>query len=499
MPPPPPPPGFEQFGSLNFSSPDFQNFANQFIPPPNGTPPPPGTPGAPPPGAAPPPTFANFPFAAFLQDNPLEMIIPNVPPKFDPGAAFGQFTFGTVPPPPPGFPPFPPPPPPGSGGFGAFPPPPPGAPGAPPPPGGFVPGTPPPGSLPPGVPPPPPPPGFQIGAPPVFPPGLPDGFYAFHNSLSTMYDFLSALPPPPPGVPGGPPLPGTPGAPGEGPPDGVPGVPFNFVDFATVAEFLPPGFLLPEQVTGAFDSFGLGHPLIGEGGEVNPELENALAEHPPVPTGFDAFDFAGDAAQFDDMFSVYDAQNVGTTKQGQVNSTFTAPLDDGSTARSSDTTVMEAIPGQATPLILMEPGVYQTQWVVDIHQVTSSHVFVEHPDDPENPTEFDMTREVFSQMTWTMLIKEIDEDGDGVVDRLETTGANTVAVLDEIEDGAPPDGVPPLPPSPDLLLPMQFQGVLQTSDDTSPATDANSAASGGDAASSTASDETSSGEPTTPP
>ncbi len=269
-----------------------------------------------------------------------------------------------------------------------------------------------------------------------------------------MHDFLGALPPPLP--------PGTPPVPGEAPPPGVPGVPFNVVEFDAIAEFLPPGFLLPEQIVGAFDSFGVGHPLIGEGGEVNPELETALAERPPVPVGFDGFDFVGDAGQFDDMFSVYDATGVGETKQGQVNATFTSPLGDGSTAFCAETTVIEAIPGQATPLILMEPGVYQTQWVVDIHQFTSSHVVIEHPDDPDNPTEFDMTREAFSQMTWTMLIKEVDEDGDGVVDKLETTGANATTVLDEIMDGGPPEGFPPLPPSPELLLPMQFQGVMQT-------------------------------------
>ncbi len=447
---------------MNFSSPEFSAFAGQFLgtpPPPGslppGTPPPPGSPGAPP------PTFANFPFGEFLQHHPIETIIPGVPPKFEPGAAFGQFAFGSVPPPPPGFPPFPPPPDLAGSPFGFFPPPfPPGVtpPGTPPP-GGFPPGTPPPpGGLPPGT---PPPPGFgplppigggPIGPPPELPPGLPEQFYVFHDALLAMHDFLSTQPFPPP--PAGPI--GDDGLPGGAPP---PGFPFAFIDFASVAEFLPPGFLPPDMVTGAFENFGAGHPLIGEGGEVNPELEDALAEHPPVPPGFDGFDFTGDFAQFDDMFTVYHADNVGQTLQGQVNATFTGLLDDGSEAVGSDTTVIQAIPGQATPLILMEPGVYQTQWVVDIHQTTSSHVVIQHPD-LEDGVEIDMTTETFSQMTWTMLIKEVDTDGDGLADEVQTSGANSIDVIEQTTDGELPEGLPPLPPAPELLLPLQFQGVM---------------------------------------
>ena len=444
--PPPPPPGFEAFpGFFNFGSTEFTNFAQQFAPPPPGTPgapPPPGTPGAPPPSS-----FATFPFQAFLQDHPLEAIIPGVPPKFDPGAVFGAFVFGTIPPPPPGFPPFPPPPDfAATGGFGFGPP-------LPPPPGGVL----PPGPPPPGA---PPFPGIPPGPPPGLPPGLPEGFYEFHAALSAMHEFLSgfAFPPPPPG-----PL-GEDGAfPGTGP-DGAlpPGVPFQFIDFATIAEFLPPGFLSPEAIAGAFESFGTGHPLIGEGGEVNPELEVALGEHPPIPPGFDGFDFAGDAQHFDDLFTVYDAANVGETLTGQVNATFADPLEDGSEAKCTETTVVEAITGQATPLVLMEPGVYQTQWVVDLHVTTNTHVAISFPGAPEVGTEFDMAKEIFSQMTWTMLIQEIDTDGDGVADEIHTTGANTIEVLEETAAGEIPAGLPPLPEPPPLLVPFQFQGVLET-------------------------------------
>jgi len=462
-PPPPPPPGFEQFpGFFNFASPEFSNFANQFIPPPSGTPgapPPPGTPGAPGVPGAPPPTFANFPFAQFLQNNPLDAIIPGVPPKFDPGAAFGQFTLGTVPPPPPGFRPFPPPPAFVGPGFGfVFPPPP----GAPPPPGGFPPGTPPPpGTSPPGSPPPPggffPPPGVPIGPPPELPPGLPEEFYAFHDAQKALYELLAGMQfPPPPGGPLGPN--------GEFPGEGVdglpPGIPFNFVDFASIAEFLPPGFLPPEAVAGAFDSFGVGHPLIGEGGEVNPELEAALDEHPPIPPGFDGFDFQGDLPHFDDMFTVYNAATAGQPVGGQVNSTFVGAMEDGSEARSSDTTVLEVITGQATPLVQMEPGVFQTQWVVDIHLTTTSHVVLQNAELGDG-TEFDTSKEVFSQMTWTMLVQEVDVDGDGVADEIHTTGANQIAVLEETTEGEIPEGLPPLPTPPAVLLPFQFQGVMQ--------------------------------------
>jgi hypothetical protein len=156
---------------------------------------------------------------------------------------------------------------------------------------------------------------------------------------------------------------------------------------------------------------------------------------------------------------VYNAATVGQPMAGQVNSTFVGTLDDGSQAHRSETTLLETITGQATPLVQMEPGVFQTQWVVDIHQTTTSHVVVENPDLGDG-TEVDTTTEIFSQMTWTMLIEEVDTDGDGVADEIHTTGANQVEVLDEKTDGAPPEGLPPLPPSPPLLLPFQFQGVL---------------------------------------
>ena len=373
-------------------------------------------------------------------DHPLEMVIPGIPPKFEPGAAFGAFTFGTVPPPPPGFPPFPLPPSIAGSGFGFA-----------PPPGSLPPGTPPPGGLPPEPMPiiDPSAPGMPIGAPPGLPPGLPEQFYAFHDALTAMHEFLQsgALPPP-----GGPLGDGTDGLP--------PGIQFQFLDFESIAEFLPPSFLSPEAVAGAFDSFGEGHPLIGEGAEVNPELEEALFEHPPVPEGFDGFDFTGDTPQFDDLLTVYNPATVGTTLTGQVNSTFSGVLDDGGLLKCVDTTVLEVIPGQAAPLVQMEPGVYQTQWVVDTHQQTSSHFVIENPEDPEHPLEFDVSKEVYSQVTWTMLIKEVDTDGDGVVDEVQTTGANTIEVIEENVDGEMPTNMPPLPEPPALLMPMQFQGVM---------------------------------------
>lgn len=269
-----------------------------------------------------------------------------------------------------------------------------------------------------------------------------------------MHDFLAQLPPPTGGLPGpdGPPIDGLP-----------PGQPFAFVDFEEIAEFLPPGFLSPELVTGAFETFGQGHPLIGDG-EVNPELEDALFEHPPIPAGFDGFDFQGDTEQFDDMFSVYNVANVGTTLQGQVNSTFNEVLEDGSEAKCSDTTVIEAIPGQATPLVQMAPGVFQSQWVVDIHRTTSTHVSIENAELGDG-VEFNLTTEEFSQMTWTVLVQEVDLDGDGVTDQIQTTGANTVEVLENTVTGDVPAGLPPLSAPPEIIMPMNFQGVLDLAEE----------------------------------
>lgn len=402
----------------------FTNFLNT-------NPVPGGPPGAPP-GA--PPPFAQIPFGQFLLNNPLESILPNIPPRFDHGV-FGPILFGQVPPPPPGFPPFPPPPTGNTGGFGGFvfgPPP------GPPPPGGT-----PPGGIP-GT-----PPGTPPGPPPGLPLGLPPGIYQFHDAVGGMRDFLAGGQFLPPGA--GPP------PPGQGP-EGAPG--FVFVDFASIAEFLPPSFLPPEAIAGIFDNFGQGHPLIGAEGDVNPDLETALNDHPPIPEGFDGFDFTGDFPQFDDMFTLYDAAHVGQPMTGQVNATFSAALEDGTPVHCSDTTVVEAILGEATPLILMEEGVCQIQWVVDLHQVTTTHVVVGDPADPTNMIEYDQTKDVLSQMTWTMLIEEVDTDGDGVADEIHTTGGNQVEVLDEQMETGKPDGLPDPPPPPELVLPFDFQGVL---------------------------------------
>ncbi|MFQ5462719.1 MAG: hypothetical protein ACE5E5_08845, partial [Phycisphaerae bacterium] len=290
------------------------------------------------------------------------------------------------------------------------------------------------------------------------PPDLPPEFFQFQERLSELQNLLQDSPPP---LAGGPPPPGSgPALPGDAPTGSAPSAQLAFLGFDEVADLLPEDFLPPDQVAEKLDVFGQDHPLIGDGGVVNPDLETAMLEHPPVPEGFDGFDFTGDQAQFDDMFSVYDEGNVGTTQRGQVNSTLNDVLEDGTKVRCSDTTVLETVQGEAMPLVEMEPGVYQTQWVVNIRQLTTSVMQFEDPVDPTIVTEADQSREVLSQMTWTMVMQEVDTDGDGVPDEMRMTGSNKLKVLSDTTEGGPPADLPPMPPPPPIVIPLDFEGVL---------------------------------------
>ena len=77
----------------------------------------------------------------------------------------------------------------------------------------------------------------------------------------------------------------------------------------------------------------------------------------------------------------------------------------------------------------------------------------------KNPA--DQSREILSQMTWTMVLHEVDTDGDGVPDEVRVSGSNTVEILSETVDGGLPDGFPSLPAPPPLILPLEFEGILE--------------------------------------
>ena len=63
-------------------------------------------------------------------------------------------------------------------------------------------------------------------------------------------------------------------------------------------------------------------------------------------------------------------------------------------------------------------------------------------------------------MTWTMVMRDVDTDGDGEPDQVQVSGSNVVEILEESIEGDVPAGLPPLPPPPDLLLGLDFEGVL---------------------------------------
>ncbi len=314
---------------------------------------------------------------------------------------------------------------------------------------------------------PPPPDGFLEFPPP---PPIVDGQagidFAFDPTLDNFNGFVDNLN-----------IPVPPNGNGPDAPAGV--AELGLVTFNAVADQLPADFPLPEEAVARFDSFGVNSPLIGDDGEVNPELEKAFAEHPPVPSGFDALDFQGDQPQFDDMFTVYDADKAGETTHGQVMTTFSNTLEDGSTVKCSETTLLEVVQGEATPLIEMAPGVSQTQWTVNIRQQTSASFLISDPNNPGAEMQVDQSREVISQMTWTMVMKDVDTDGDGVPDKVQVSGSNVVDILSSTTDGELPADLPPMPPPPDLLLDLGFEGVLdlQAPTDaaagTTPAADAN--------------------------
>ena len=302
--------------------------------------------------------------------------------------------------------------------------------------------------------------GAAFGAPPGdFPdgsiPDLPPEFFEFKDQLDELHPFLEnfEFPPPPDG---------------EFPPEDLPFFPdgrprLGGIDFDQIADLLPPGFPPPEAAIAAFERFGRDHPLVGDGGVVNPDLEKALAEHPPAPAGFDAFDFEGDRPQFDDLFTVYDEQNIGETVRGQVNATTNVILEDGTPMHRSNTTVLECVQEEALPLVQMAPGVFQTQWVVNVRRLTNIVVELGGRNDPEGATQFEETIEELSQVTWTMIMREVDTDGDGIPDEVHMSGSSVVDVLRRTVTGGPPEGAPPLPPPPPLVLPFDFEGVLATS------------------------------------
>ena len=66
-------------------------------------------------------------------------------------------------------------------------------------------------------------------------------------------------------------------------------------------------------------------------------------------------------------------------------------------------------------------------------------------------------------MTWTMIMREVDTDGDGIPDEVHMSGSSVVDILSTTVTGGPPEGAPPMPPPPPLVLPFDFEGVLETS------------------------------------
>jgi hypothetical protein len=295
------------------------------------------------------------------------------------------------------------------------------------------------------------------------------------------------VPPPPEGFPEFPPPPDFMGTDGEfvpfefdpnaPPPEGMPPEFFEFdvkraeleaflgefkfegspgdIDFEALAEFLPDGFLPPEDVLALFDGFGDDHPLIGEDGSVNPELEGAFHERPPVPEGFDGFDFEGDCPQFDDLITVYDEKNVDETMRGQVNTTRTEELPDGCVVSCSDTTLIETVLGESIPLLSVAPGIFETQWTVKVRQITTTVFKKVAPDGGEET--FKVTHEIVGLVLWTVVMEEVDTDGDGEPEQMHVHGTSDYEILSSETTGEAPEG---LGAPPEMILPYEYDATM---------------------------------------
>jgi len=232
----------------------------------------------------------------------------------------------------------------------------------------------------------------------------------------------------------------------------------NYYD---VMNLLPDGFLSPEQVADWLEDFGNDTPMIGRGSTVNADLEMAFGDCPPVPYGFAGFAFQGEFDQFDDLFTRYDQAAVGEGKTLQVNSTFTVDLGAGIMVTGSQTTVIEGVLSEATPLVEMSQDVYQTQWVVNIRQATNVDYSAFYSAAPDSTEEGRVFVETISQMVWTVVAQEMDTDTDGQTDQVRVVGTGTLAVLESTIEG--PEVVEMIGDAflgPAVVPPFSFDAVL---------------------------------------
>jgi hypothetical protein len=239
--------------------------------------------------------------------------------------------------------------------------------------------------------------------------------------------------------------------------EGITGYP-NYYD---VADLVPDGFLSPEQVADWLEDFGADTPMIGQGSTVNPELEQAFADFPPVPDGFEGFAFQGDFAEFDDLFTQYDQAAVGDGRTLQVNSTFNIDIGAGIVVSGSQTTLIEVVLSEATPLVEMSQDVYQTQWVVNIRQATNVDYSAFNSVAPDETEEGSVFVETISQMSWTVVLQEMDTDADNRPDEMWVVGTGTLEVLDSTVEG--PALVEMIGESllgPAVIPPFRFEAVL---------------------------------------
>ncbi len=228
-----------------------------------------------------------------------------------------------------------------------------------------------------------------------------------------------------------------------------------------VKDLLPEGALTLDQVIQRLDDFGQNSPLIGQDMSVNADLEVAFQDHPPVPDGFEAIAFQGDVDQFDDLFTIYSQPAVGQTRQVQVNSTFSTTLVSGVDVTGSQTTILESIVSEATPLIEMAARVYQAQWTVNIRQLTNVDYAVENQFSPGTSDMGSLHIESLSQMGWTVVFKETDTDADGAADQILVTGEGTFELLDVSVEGS--EALETLSDSlvgPSLVQPLRFEVVM---------------------------------------